>query len=367
MSARRKHSDAFLGKLGVEIELLAPQGRSRQDLADAIAAHYGASVRRFFHPQGEPSKAAHTPFFENLTLGFVVEDDAGNVLAQCVDDLTLQDDLTRQHPPRPGWYRIVSDDTRLLRLTMRHTDATEPLETVLEPLATLFGTQVEEGLAGMRRVADQAGSPIAIGATLPGERERPCELITPPIEADHLERLEVLLQLARSMGFTAPAEGATHLHFDATPLCAASTLANLVRFLDVHSEALKERVETNPHCRRLGTWPQELIELVNAAGFASLDWEEALELLRQIKLSKYCDFNIRNLVHPVAGKHTFEVRILPVWLEGQQILDAANLFAAILHWARDSDGKLKRIPRDPNAILQPKPKKKTTTTKAPRR
>src|SRR5271165_5330390 len=99
----RDQASAGLGKLGVEIELLAPRGRSRQDFACAIAEHYGAAVRRFFHPQGEPSKAPNTAFFQNLTLGFVVEDTRGNVpgnvLAQCVDDLTLQDDLDRGYPP----------------------------------------------------------------------------------------------------------------------------------------------------------------------------------------------------------------------------------------------------------------------------
>jgi len=344
----RDQASAGLGKLGVEIELLAPRGRSRQDFACAIAEHYGAAVRRFFHPQGEPSKAPNTAFFQNLTLGFVVEDTRGNVpgnvLAQCVDDLTLQDDLDRGYPPRPGWYRIVSDDPRLLRLTMRHADAVAPLETVLRPIARMFGTVVEEGEAGMRRVADQAGSPIAIGATLPGERERPCELITPPIETKHLDRLETLLGLARSLGFSVPAEGAIHLHFDAAPLCAASTIANLVRFLGIHSDALKQRFGTNPRCRRLGTWPTELFELVASPAFLSLEWAEARKQLSQFILTKYCDFNLRNLIHPVPDKHTFEVRILPVWTDGQRIVDAAAIFARILHWARDGAGQLKSVP-----------------------
>jgi hypothetical protein len=335
---------ADIGKIGVEIELLAPRERNRRDLAEAIATQHRAKVRRFFHPQVEPSKAPDTPFFENLTLGFKVEDAQGNVLAQCVDDLTLQDNLDRRCRPRPNWYRIVSDDARLLRLAMLHMDAEEPLPEVLRPLAGLFGTTIQEGQGGMIRVADQTDAPIAIGATLPGERERPCELITPPIDTDHLNRIEALLEPAKSLGFLIPAEGAIHLHFDATPLCKASTLANLVRFLSVHSDALKRLMETNPRCRRLGGWPEDLFELVSSEGFVSLDWSDAREMLSQIKLTKYCDFNIRNFIHHVPDKHTFEVRILPVWMDAQKIVEAATLFASILHWAREDNGKLKPVP-----------------------
>ncbi len=333
-----------IGKMGVEIELLAPPKRSRRDLAEAIAVQHGANVRRFFHPQVEPSKALNTPFFENLTLGFKVGDAEGNVLAQCVDDLTLQDDLDRRSPPKPGWYRIVSDDARLLRLAMLHTDAEAPLHEVLLPLARLFGTDMQEGEGGMVRVADQSGASIAIGARLPGERERPCELITPPIDTDHLNHLEALLEPARTLGFLVPAEGAIHLHFDAAPLCKASTLANLVRFLGVHSDRLKTRMGTNPNCRRMGLWPPELFELVTEKGFVDLEWEDASELLGKLNLTKYCDFNIRNFIHFVPGKHTFEVRILPVWLDPRKIVEAAALFAGILRWAGKDGGKLKPIP-----------------------
>lgn len=341
---------ADIGKMGVEIELLAPPKLSRRDLAEALAAQNRANVRRFFHPQAEPSKAPGTPFFENLTLGFSVEDAGGKVLARCVDDLTLQDDLDRRRAPRPGWYRIVSDDARLLRLVMLHSDAAAPLREVLVPLASLFETGIQQE-GGMVRVADPTGAPIAIGAPLPGERERPCELITPPIDTDHLIHLEELLEPARSLGFLVPAEGAVHLHFDAAPLCKASTFANLVRFFCVHGDALKRRFGTNPRCRRMGQWPEELFELVSSKGFVDLEWAAAREKLSRLGLTKYCDFNLRNLVHHVPEKHTFEVRILPVWMEARKIVEAAAQFAAILHWAREDGGELRPVPDDPDKFI----------------
>jgi hypothetical protein len=198
----------------------------------------------------------------------------------------------------------------------------------------------------MVRVTDEAGASIAIGAPLPGERERPSELITPPIESDHLDRLESLLGLAQSLGFGIPAEGAIHLHFDATPLYSAAAVANLVTLLGRYGETLKQHLGTNPRCRRLGPWPQGLFDLVASPSFAHLEWEDAREQLAQLQLTKYCDFNLRNLVHSVRDKHTFEVRILPVWLHGQKIVEAASLFAAILQWACEGGRQRKAVPAD---------------------
>lgn len=48
-------------RIGVEIELLAPRGLSRQDLAEAIARSSSGSVRRYFHPQSELSKVPGAP------------------------------------------------------------------------------------------------------------------------------------------------------------------------------------------------------------------------------------------------------------------------------------------------------------------
>jgi hypothetical protein len=80
--------------------------------------------------------------------------------------------------------------------------------------------------------------------------------------------------------------------------------------------------------------------------FVHLAWEDAREQLAQLQLTKYCDFNLRNLVHSVPNKHTFEVRILPVWLHGEKIVEAAALFAAILQWACEGGRQRKPVPAD---------------------
>ena len=205
-------------KIGFEIELQAPRGQSRMTLASTLAQAAGGSVRRFFHPQSEPSKAPGLPVFENVTPGFVAIDADGRPIASFVDDLTLQAGLDRTAAPVPGWYRIVTDDGRLLRLIMRHCDPDAPLANVLDPIAALFGVAPEHAAGGMVRIKDERGASVAIAAPLPGERDRPCEIVTPPIECHHDQRLGALLAAAAASGFEVPRESATHLHFDADRL-----------------------------------------------------------------------------------------------------------------------------------------------------
>jgi len=58
------------------------------------------------------------------------------------------------------------------------------------------------------------------------------------------------------------------------------------------------------------------------------------------------NFNLRNLVYNILGKHTFEVRILPVWLEAEKTIEVALLFTSILNWAKGCGGNSIQIPDD---------------------
>jgi hypothetical protein len=321
-------------KVGYEIELLAPSRVSRKDLALRLAeAVPGGTIAPVFVPQAELINLEGVQVFENLTLGYDALDSGGRLIARCADDLTLQADLDRSAPPKPGWYRIVGDDARILRLVMRHSDPTAPIDQVLIPSATLFGADLQHFDNGMIRLADSLDAPIAMATHLPGERERPCEIITPPIVADHRERLEALLAPAVDMGFTVPTEAALHIHFDAAALCTASAFAKLVVIFSRFGDQLKRMLKTNPACTRLGTWPQELIELVSTSAFENLDWGEARARLSELQLTKYVDFNVINMVRPQSEKHTFEVRILPVVLDSDAILDTTALLEGLLRVA----------------------------------
>ncbi|HSM80129.1 MAG TPA: amidoligase family protein [Nodosilinea sp.] len=327
--------DVLRGRVGLEIELMAPPGSSRQVLAEAIAQAEGGSVKRIFYPQSEYSQIVGTPVLENLTLGFAVCDAQGQSLAHCVDDLTLQADCDRTYPPQPGWYRIVGDDLRLMQIVSRLSDAHLPLANVLQPVARTLGLTLEQGPGGMVKLFDEVGPPWALAAPLPGERQRPCELITPPLTAAQLPQLDAHLQLARALGFYAPVEGATHLHFDAAPLCAAPTLRNLVNLLWAHGPTLKLLLSSNPHCQRLGPWPPELLALVNDPAWLALPWAQACDRLKTLPLTKYCDFNLKNLVFAPRPKHTFEIRILPVYLALAPLLPVIELMADLINRATD--------------------------------
>ena len=93
-------------KKGFEIELLAPRGRSRRDLAHKIAQRVGGRIETCFYPQSEPSLVPGLPVFENLVMGFDALDARGERVALLVDDLTLRDGLDRDAAPKPGWKRI---------------------------------------------------------------------------------------------------------------------------------------------------------------------------------------------------------------------------------------------------------------------
>ena len=96
---------------------------------------------------------------------------------------------------------------------------------------------------------------------------------------------------------------------------------------------LKQLVGTNPQCRRLGFWDYSLLELVNESDFRELTWEKAKVRLTKLQLTKYCDFNLKNLIHHTPDKHTFEVRIFPVWMHSEPILESAMLMESVLNYA----------------------------------
>ncbi len=312
-----------LPRVGVELELLAPVGSSRAELARVLAGP-GGSVTPFLHPDSEPALVPGVPVFETLTPGFLARDARGAEVARLVDDLTLQADLDRKAPPLPGWWRVLSDDRRILHLVRRHGRADAGPNEALAPLAALFGTEVEPMDGGVLRVRDPDGAPLALAAPVPGERWRPSELVTPPLgpfTPRQLHRaLDALLGPARALGFTVPVEAAVHLHLDAAPWRETAAFVRLVELVSERLPAWTERVGSNPANRRRGPWPPELLALVRQPGFAALPWPLARARLRELGPSKYHDVNLRNIVFDVPGKQTLELRFLPGSIEAGPVV-----------------------------------------------
>ncbi|NNH07424.1 hypothetical protein HLB10_10035 [Cellulomonas fimi] len=322
--------DALTWRTGFEIELLAPGGSDRQVLADALAARHGGRVRRSFHTDSEPSAVPGVGVFRHLSPAFDVVDAQGAPIARLVDDITIVADLVgvgttaRGHR---GWYRLLSDDARLLRLVERHADPDAALPDVLGPVAELVGTSVELR-GGAARVNDAAGATVAVAMPLPAGRERPTEIVTPPLVADHARALEDLLGPARDLGFTVPAEAAVHVHLDGAPFRRPAAFANVVRLFGHWREPLHVALETNPACRRLGALPEGLLDLVERVPAPS--WDALRAAARGLGLTKYADVNLTQLVADRPVRDTLEVRILPGDLDARAIVRRAALVERLL-------------------------------------
>lgn len=266
--------------------------------------------------------------FRHLSPAFDVVDGAGAPVARLVDDITLTDDLagTTTRPGHRGWYRVLCDEPRLLRLVERHTDPGASLPDVLAPVAALFGASVEL-LGGAARVNDATGATVAVAMPLPAGRERPCEVVTPPLTTGHGRTLDALLAPARDLGFTVPAEAAVHLHVDGGPFRRAPALANLVRLFGHWREPLRAALGTNPACRRLAPLPADLVRLTDRDDLA---WAELRETARAAGVTKYADVNLTQLVSAHPLRDTVEVRILPGSLDAAEIVRRAALVEHLL-------------------------------------
>ncbi|MFS0700186.1 amidoligase family protein [Cellulomonas sp. 179-A 4D5 NHS] len=331
--------DELTLRTGFEIELLAPPGSDRQVLADEIAARCGGRVRRSFHGDSEPSAVPGVGVFRHLSPAFDVVDPQGEPVARLVDDITIEADLApvRGLPGHRGWYRVLCDDARLLRLVERHADPDAPLSSVLDGAAALFGVETEVFPAAAR-LNDATGASVAVVLPLPPGRERPCEVVTPPLVAGHAAALERLLSPARELGFTVPHEAAVHLHVDGAPFRRPASLANVVRLFGHWREVLWTVLGTNPACRRLAPLPDALLDLVE------LPWEDSAErsgwarlqaVARSAGLTKYADVNLTQLVSPRPQRDTLEVRILPGDLDGHAVVRRAALVEALLTRCHD--------------------------------
>ena len=319
-------------KYGVEVELLAPSGSDRRMLAQAIAVKLNGLVEPFFHLDSEPSRVKGKPIFYHLTQAFQVVDRSGEVLLQCLDDITLQEGLEKTTKPKDTWYRVLSDDIRLLRLAHRHINPHHPIEESLKAIAELFGVEVGAAKGGVYRVADETGASIALAAPLPGERERPCELVTSPLAANNTQPLQLYLGTANELGFEIPVEGATHFHFDGGFFSNPAIFLKTVRFFHQYRLVLRRMMGTNLNCRRIGDWPHELLELIKTDELLTLDWEECRKRVAETGIIKYCDFNIRNLIFNSPQKHTLEIRMLPATLDCDVLLRMLHCFNAIFSY-----------------------------------
>jgi hypothetical protein len=312
-------------RAGFELELLAPRGSDRRTLAEELAARHGGTVRTVWHEDSEPADVPSLGGrFLHLTQGFETSVAAGTPLCTLVDDITIRSELDHRAQAPPGWIRVLTDDPRLLHLLARHCHPASSLETVLDPVAALFGDTAER-IGNIWRL-DTRGATVALASPAGGERERPCEIVAPPLATDHFAALEALLAPARDLGFTVPVEAAVHIHYDGAAFRNPAALANLVRLFAYWREPLRAALDTNPHCRRLAALPDQLVDAVT--GTPSMD--ELRAAARDGGLTKFFDVNLTNVLgdHPI--RDTVEVRILPGSLDAADVIRRAGTVERLL-------------------------------------
>jgi hypothetical protein len=317
-------------RIGFELELLAPRGSSRRALAERLTAVCGGEVRTIWHLDSEPVPLESLGGrFLHLTQGFEVRRDSGEQLCTLVDDITISADLDPKQAAAEGWLRLLTDDLRLARLLEQQCDPAASVEAVLDPIAALWGEPVET-IGNIRRL-DSAGATVVLAAPVGGERERPCEIVTPPLVANHREALEELLAPARELGFTVPLEAAVHLHVDGAAYRDPAALANLVRLFAYWREPLRELLGTNPECRRLRALPDELV--------AAVDGEPSYDELRAAAkaggLTKFFDVNLTQLFRDDPIRDTVEIRILPGAIDADEVVKRAALVEQLLERCRE--------------------------------
>jgi hypothetical protein len=308
-------------RVGIEIELLAPAGSSRFELGRQLATALGGEARPGFHRDTEPSHSDRWPRLHHLSQAVLVTGGQDQPRCRLVDDITIRDELDRLAGPTAGCHRVITDDVRIIRLAQRVLEPGAPIDTVLVPLAKLFATEVTPESRDRFRVADRGGSTVAMVVPQGAERERVCEVVTAVIDRDHRRALAQLLEPARAAGFTVPVEAAVHLHLDADLFRQGPRFAQLVRLFATRRDWLREHFGTNPRCRRLGPVPDEIVALVDEPGFEARPWPEIEATLAAMKLTKFRDLNLANLVRRTAGKDTVEIRILPGSIDPDAIID----------------------------------------------
>jgi hypothetical protein len=336
----------LLLRTGFEVELLAPAGLSRRTLALELARRHGGSVHPVWHHDSEPSLVPGLGQFRHLTQGFEVRRADGDLLATLVDDVTLLADLDPRVGPAAGWHRILTDDPRLLSLLAEHSDPGGTEHTALDAAAALWRVEVERH-GDVYRLGDRRGATIALATGQGGERERPCEVITPPLAVDHAQALDDLLGPARELGFTVPTEAAVHVHLDGAPFHQPAALANVIRLFAYWRETLRAVLQTNPNCRRLALLPAELLSAVEGKP----SYAELQQAATAGGLTKFFDVNLTQLLTDTPFRDTIEVRILPGAIDTEIILENAGLIELLLERCLDPT-PLPAPPSDPEAAEQ---------------
>lgn len=293
------------GSIGLELELLAPEGKTRFDLARALTREVGGALRLSWKYHGRGHLPDGRPDCELTPAARVMV--KGKWFASLVDDPTIVDDLDGTRTERLRVLR--TDDVRLAAWIERRCGHT------LSELVKSFDAREDE-----HGFVDPWGLPLVRWDEADAQRARVCEVVLRPLSKKELgPTLRRVMKLAASRGFTVPSEAAVHAHFDAAPFRSTALLRRLVLGFTEQRERLLRVFEPNPKCRKLGPFPRDVVRVAREAT-DDLEFETVAAAMLLAGLKREADLNLLGLVERFPKQPTLELRCLPGSLEPEPTL-----------------------------------------------
>ena len=321
-------------RTGFELEFLAPRGKSRRDLALALATAFAGEVERGFKYHSEGPFRDGRPICDLTPAWRVVC--SGEVLFTLVDDVTITADLDKEAATPSGQFRVILDDLRISLWAEQRCwgpDTEDPQALLRVILETFDATLNNAGTAGARDarhriISDPWGHGLGVVALYEGERERPCEVVTRPLSR-HERRgvIARLLEVIDAEDFGVPHEAALHLHVDNGPWLSTARLSQLMRDTQAARPLLHEMLEPNPACKRLGPFTKKVMDVVDSG--ADLAFRDLCSAISKAGASKFVDVNILGVIRERPRHPTVEVRCLPVDVSEREMfarIDAVENF-----------------------------------------
>jgi Putative amidoligase enzyme len=308
-------------RVGLELELLAPLGQTREDLAAALASRAGGRVLYGLKHTVDGELAPGTPRCR-LSLACRVLDASGAWLCDVVDDTTIFDELADDGRTQPI---VLCDDTRMSKwLEQRSFQADPALEARLSRLLATFDATIEERPA---RVTDPWGQTLVAIGREPASHARACEIVTRPLQGDRDDVLALVLDATRDHAI--PGAAALHAHFDAAPWRNTRALAALlVRFAEDRA-AIHARLMPNPRCKKLGPPPADVVRVAREAS-ADTPFSTFAAALKLAGAHKALDLNVLGVIEPFPVQPTLELRCLPMAKDHAAIAASVTAAEALL-------------------------------------
>lgn len=288
-------------RTGFELELLAPEGRSRFTLAEELARRFHGRVEHGFKYASAGRTPEGQPVCELSPAWRVVRPD-GSVVASLVEDLTIREGVTASGPGVGT--KLLMDDVRLAMWAESKSWVESP-RFLLNALCSTFN-----GILDERVVRDPWGQALAVVVPSDAGRERVCEIVTSPLlRHERRDVVKALMEVALGQGFRIPVEAALHAHLDRGPWMETARLKRLILALSSEREALQAALQPNPRCTQVGPFPADVVRVATEAP-DDLPFGAFCAALEMAGLKRALDFNLLGVVRKFPKHPTIEVRCL---------------------------------------------------------